>query len=1760
MITISDENDNGNPSGDSKNSNKTLISELRIKRGVVQTQQTKMKTFIETPGRNLSQFELQTRLNLLENYLCRFEEIQSNLEILDEDEPKSDKRELYEQNYISIKSKISELLNPRQLTRSSTLLDNTMTLSANSNKKNVRLQRLNIKKFSGNIVDWPDFYALFKVLVEDNADLTKIEKLSYLIHSLEDRALKTVSNLNLESDFDNAITLLKERFNNKRLIFQTHIQNLFDFPKLEKSSSEKLRTLIDSVKSSIRALNSSATQEQIADGFLLQLLRYKLDSSTVTKWEEMADINKIPTWEEFSKFLEKRCQALEMSDYSKASSNKVAVSNNVKSTFRKSSYAATSSRLCQYCKMDHYIHECEQFQNLSVMDRFYNVKNLKLCILCLKGGHTVKNCRGPYCALCNMKHHSLLHRSSQNNSSQTSQLTANTTDTVDNASVMSKGSSYTSQMEISHSELRSGTFLATALVNVRNSSGDLFSCRALLDSGSSLHFVTEHLAQILRLKKVKTELDIMGIGATNTKVKRKVQLSIESTKYDYKATLEALVLPKITDDQPGNFVSIHDWKIPKNIKLADPAFNIPNSIDMLIGAELFFDMLAVGQIRLGINLPILQKTLLGWIISGGTQSRLQSLTATCLPADEIHLEKLNEQVKKFWSLEEFDTSKKALSAEELACEEHFLTTLKIQPNGRFALKLPFKKSPNVLGDSLDIAKKRFFSLENKLSRMPEIKTQYTDFINEYVTLGHMQEISFNNLNKGHYIIPHHAVLKPDSSSTKLRVVFDGSCKTTTGYSLNDILMVGPVVQEDLFTTLLAFRSNKYAITADICKMYRQCDLDAFDRNFQCILWRDSPNEVLKLFQLNTVTYGLAPSSFQATRCLKYLADKNHHKFPLASNVIAKNFYVDDMLAGADTFDEAKKIMEEVTSVLKSGGFELSKWASNSKELLKGIDDTKLEKLICRDEEDFIKTLGMFWQPGTDEFRYFYHPTQKYINKATKRLILSEISRLFDPIGLLNPIVVKAKMLLQNLWTLNLEWDEAIPQNLHCEWNLLLKQLELVKNIKIPRHVLHRAATIQLHGFADASSSAYGCCIYVRYTLQGSVSCNLLTAKSRVAPIKTTSIPRLELCAALLLAELMNKVNAMFEKDVEKVTCWSDSSIVLHWISSPSSKWSVFVSNRVAKIQNSSGNFSWKHVSTEKNPADIISRGCFPCDLIDNQMWFKGPSFLLEPEEKWPDPVMKLNMEVPEKRKTKIALVLSEENDLINSSKFINSYTKLINTFVYVYRFYNNCKIKFKSDRATGPIKINEFNFALKIVIRFVQKKELFEEYNLLLKKRDLKNSSNIKNLCPFLDTNGIIRVGGRLQNANIDFDSKHPIVLPKSKFAKSLISFYHSRNLHAGTQTLLSIIRTRFWPVGGKNAVKQAIFKCIKCYRARPQANQQLMGQLPASRVQPSPVFYNTGVDFFGPFFVKTGIRGRTLIKTYMCIFICFAVKAVHIEVAMNLTTEAFLSILTKFISRRPFVSKIYSDNATNFVGARRKLDELRHLFINERHSELVHQLCKNDGIEWINIPPKSPNFGGLWEASIKQAKILISRSFGSSSYTMDELQRIACQVESILNSRPLIPQSNNPQDFEVLTPGHFLVGGHMKAILTPNYEYETKHLDRWQSIQSKIQNFWKTWQNQYLQSLQIRYKWYELKHDVMVGSIVLLREENTPPLKWPLGRITRVHKGADGLVRVVDIRTQNGTYTRAISKICILPITSETENNSLEAEASKVAGYVKFT
>lgn len=689
-------------------------------------------------------------------------------------------------------------------------------------------------------------------------------------------------------------------------------------------------------------------------------------------------------------------------------------------------------------------------------------------------------------------------------------------------------------------------------------------------------------------------------------------------------------------------------------------------------------------------------------------------------------------------------------------------------------------------------------------------------------------------------------------------------------------------------------------------MYRQILLDPDNQQYQLIIWREDPGLPISYYKLNTVTYGTRAAPYLATRCLKKIADENAVDYPSGSHMLENNFYVDDGLGGSDSLNSALQTQRELIAILEKHGFNLKKWSANHPQLLKNIPpgDQEVDLDFNSNNTNTIKTLGLLWLPKTDQFCVKVKINQR--QTASKRSATSDLARLFDPLGLLAPVVVQAKMFIQQLWQLKLDWDDPLPEDRHNIWSKFRDDLDSLNNFKVPRHIFkgELPAKTELHIFSDASEKAFGAVAYIRATLKDRrIIVQLLCAKTRVAPLKQQTLPRLELCAAVMAAELMHRIKTDLQIKDQPVFLWTDSEIVLSWINTQSSLYHTFVANRVAKIQSLTLPDQWRHVRSKDNPADILSRGLPAHKLSGCNFWFYGPLFLHGQEEMWPSRFsqqFQISNDNEKKKTTTVSAINISNDDFIYTIPHKNSFRTLQRVLGYVLRFIKNSRKKKEYRPTHKSLTPAELDDALFLIIKAVQISDFFPEIKQLRKSKEIDKRSSIISLSPFLDEFDILRIGGRLEASLLSYDAKHPMLIPyNDPLIKLLFTMIHEENKHCGQQALLNTIRQRFWPIKGKIMARSTVQKCVRCARARPQLCQQIMGNLPQTRVTPARPFINAGVDYCGPFWIHYRVRGKRPTKVYIAVFCCFSTKAVHLELVSDLSTDAFIGALKRFIGRR---------------------------------------------------------------------------------------------------------------------------------------------------------------------------------------------------------------------------------------------------------------------
>ncbi|XP_031340893.1 uncharacterized protein LOC116169002 [Photinus pyralis] len=1709
-----------------------MADELKKARGQIKSKLTRFQTFISKLNNDTvteeDAIELQDRLEAITPLMKEYDETHSKMINLVSDVSDDECHHAqFESAYFKATSFAKLLLNKAKVERIS------ISPSCNSDARSVNssshknpffnLPKISIPKFCGDLENWIEFREIFNSLIHSNEELNDVQRLHYLKSSLTGDASQVIKSLQFSAgNYQVAWKAICARYDQPRMLIRNHLRSILDLESCVKEASPALRKISDALFKHVTALRSLASDAQLFETTIIYIMSHKLDSTTLRQWERNQNDagTAIPNFDEFKTFLTNTANLLD-SLQSKSDSKSTPTPVYAKGKPQMSKSFVMNSPICILCKDSHTLNSCEHFLKFSPSQRIAKVKELKLCLNCLYKGHMITQCTSKYsCRTCKGRHHSLLHLSSGPASQEAPtgrKIESNPSSSNNDEPSQSIAAFCTNTIQV---------LLPTASAQILDSTGAAHTIRVLLDSGSQSNFIRASICQKLKLNVENANVTVSGLSKLSSTIRSKCRVILRSQYSGFQEDVSCLILEEITGTMPS-FRFNCNIKLPKHIKLSDPSFNTPGNIDMLIGSPLFFSLLCAGQIRLGPNMPILQKTQLGWVISGP----IGAIPSTKSQCNLSVLNDLPEQLAKFWELESYP-SDKVHSAEETECETHFTKTVSRDEDGRFIVDIPFKAPLDTLGESYNKAQRQFFALERRLQMNPIILERYTAFMEEYQNLGHMSlsNASFRGIS---YYLPHHGVMKDSSFTTKLRVVFNGSSSTTSGRSINDFQMVGPTIQQDLFSILVRFRKYTYGISADIEKMYRQVLVNPDQRPLQRILWRPVPSEPLLSYDLNTVTYGTASASFLAIRCL-YQIGIDIEKFDSkTSSIIKSDFYVDDLLTGADDLFEAQVLASKVSHALREGCFPIRKWISNDPRVLAHLPEEDIHPgLLELGSHDHTITLGLIWNFQTDSFTFTISPAP--ISKITKRTILSQIAQMFDPLGLLSPCTVSAKILLQQFWLEKLGWDDPEPQPILLKWSSYRSELTELSELQIPRHsICVRSTNIQLHGFCDASISAYGACIYLRSVDQSNkIHISLLCAKSKVAPLKPLTIPKLEL-SAVLLAKLVEQVINSLNMRVSATYLWSDSTIVLGWVKTSPNLLKTFICNRVADIQERTSSAIWRHVPTKCNPADLLSRGVTPKSLKSTQLWWNGPDWLASCESSWPKPPDSLP-HLPEFKLQTHSLITTTSFNLIDKFSDISRLERVV---AFLLRFINNCRVVMKN-RITGPLTVLEIRAALLCLIKISQIESFGEDLNQLRRNRPLKRSSSIISLNPFLDSEGILRVGGRLRKSNYQFDKIHPIVLSgKHRLAKLLTLREHLRLLHAGPQLLLYSLRDQFWIISGRSLTKQTVHKCMKCFRFSPKLVKPIMADLPPSRVQAAPPFSTVGVDYGGPFLIKNHKgRGAKTSKSYLCLFICFVTKAVHLELVTSLTAESFIMTFRRFASRRGKPSHVYSDNGTNFVGSNSLLKDLS-LFLKS-NGDHINKTFAVEGTTWHFIPAHSPHFGGLWEAGIKSVKSHLRRVLGTSLLTYEEFSTLLSQIEATINSRPLSPLSSDPNDFQPLMPAHFLIGRPLTSLPDPDVSsIPIPRLKAFELVQQLHQRLWKRWSKEYVSELQQRTKWRSHLSDLKNGTLVLLKEDNQPPLHWKLGLVVAVHPGADGVARVASVKTINGVVKRSFAKICPLPI-----------------------
>ena len=734
--------------------------------------------------------------------------------------------------------------------------------------------------------------------------------------------------------------------------------------------------------------------------------------------------------------------------------------------------SSTAKFPCTLCSSLHFLFQCRQFQDMTVTQRREHVQSSSLCFNCLKSGHSVKDCLCSYrCRLCKKQHNTLLHTD------------AGAVSTTVNHVIPT--SETTSESPISSQQKE--RLLMTSQVLLTDAVGHQIEARAMIDSGAAVSVMSSRMMSHLQLRKGDEWMTVSGVESSkNSPARPTTNVTVTSLfNPGWSTTVKVVILPRATRDLPEHpLPSLENMPHLKGLPLADPHFQTPRRVDLILDVAVMDDVMLPEKITGPPGTPSAWKTELGWGVMGkyvtDSSVSVHSPAVDTISAKEVEGMQLDRALEKFWLMEELPQGAPTFSAQETAILNQYEQTHYFSSSaGKYVVALPKRKTTLQLGESRRTALNRFLRNEQSLIKKGTW-AQFQAVVQEYLTLGHAQLVTSQEMcTPVHmsYYLPMHAVFKSSSTSTKLRVVFDASCPSSSGVALNDILAAGPTLHPNLDIILIRFRKYRVALSGDVGKMYREVMLCQPDRQLHRFLWRPQPDQPVADYCMNRVTFGVTSSPYVAVQTLQQTAKDFSTPDSKASWHVKESFYVDDLLAGADSVQEAIELYKELREVLEKGGFELKKWRSSSSEVLASIPP-ELQELIPQQEfidnhsASYPKTLGISWNSRDDVMAAQVQLPPEFV--LTKRGIVSDTAKSFDVLGWMSPFIIRMKTLFQLLWKKKVDWDTELDEDLtaqHVQWR---SELSILKNIVLPRCYFSPAASVsvQLHGFSDASEMAY----------------------------------------------------------------------------------------------------------------------------------------------------------------------------------------------------------------------------------------------------------------------------------------------------------------------------------------------------------------------------------------------------------------------------------------------------------------------------------------------------------------------------------------------------------------------------------------------------------------------------------------------------------------------------------------------------------------
>ena len=1168
---------------------------------------------------------------------------------------------------------------------------NTCSITAHNNNLLSLVQHLNkptsvIDKFDGDPLRYQHFMRQFRSRVVNNCNDSE-ERLNFLEQYTTGEAQQIVisfSYLDPQTGYDAALRELENRYGDQDVIVDQYIKKVLSWPTIRHDKPKDLDrfgVFLKECENAVQALNALQVLEYSDN---MKKIVSKLPFWLHDKWRNIVFTRKErgsrPTFNCLVKFVtveakkamdplygrEALIEDKKISTQSQSSQRKTSLASNVseaqpnktdeehvdniteKLAANKISTDNRSTRNndfrvkydafakpCIHCKCtNHSLDSCYRLTDITHMNKLDILKTFGLCYGCLKPGHVRKLCHTKAtCNVCKGRHPSVLHiygfaqQFGQHHGPNNNQVISHTT----------------GQIECHTGAGSADCTMAVLPVMVRSRDGiKTVKTYAFLDPGSNVSFCTDNIAQVLGISGPKLTVDMATMGMTHKLSTHRISgLVVSDIRGD-----ECIDLPDVytkdklpvSKDHIPTASDISKWPHLKGIIL--PV--IEAEIGLLIGNNVP-DAYSPLEIKTGPKgTPHAARSRLGWILWNVVRDLSTDITVNSVhlhiqEAEQLrNLEHIYRQSVNMDFPENVIQDQKELSQEDHLFMDKVNASIIHQPDDHYEIGLPFRDDNIVLPDNIYQANQRLASLKKKLLKTPSLCADYIVFMESLISKGYAEQVPLSEVLRQDgkvWYLPHHGVYHPKKTG-KIRVVFDCAA-IYKGISLNSVLLQGPDLMKSLFAILLRFRQQPVSLMADIEAMFHQVRVPKTDQDCLRFLWWPDGNMKLQpeVYRMVVHLFGAISSPSCCNVAIQRTASTQVDYYPEASRALMTNFYVDDFLASVTSESEALSMINDVTDVCRRGGFHLTKWVSNSKSVLEQIPEeerAKSVKDLTLDNFPAERALGVCWDIRTDTLGFTVAVKDQ---PPTRRSILSLVSSVFDPLGMASPFVLTAKLLLQDLCRMNLSWDDKLTGPYLDIWENWLSSLPKLEELHMPRCLrpteFGDISLTQLHYFADASSHGYGVVVYVRFSnTVGQIHCQLLISKARVAPIKKSTIPRMELTAATVAVKLHHKLLQELDIPIDMVFFWTDSMAVLRYIANERSRFQTFVANRISVIRAGSSIEQWKHVSSESNPADCVSRGLTVENLLKSEWWIKGPPFLSKPYSEWIGDHSKSSLQLP----------------------------------------------------------------------------------------------------------------------------------------------------------------------------------------------------------------------------------------------------------------------------------------------------------------------------------------------------------------------------------------------------------------------------------------------------------------------------------------------------------------------------------------------------